>query len=312
MNEKFEKQKEYREKKIVEAGRIGILANFILFSVKFTMGLLTKSIAIQADAFNNFADMGSSIITIFGIKLSNRPPDENHPFGHGRFEYISTLLVDFIVLFFGISFLKESVIKLFFPENVLFNKISVILLVLSIIAKILLSVYNKKLGEKINSNGLKAVAADAFNDVLTTSVVLVSYITTNFTTLPIDAIAGIIISLSIIWNGINLIKETVSPLLGEEADENVRNIITQIVIKHKNIVSCHKLIIHNYGVGKMVASIDVDVDENMTLVESHNLVDHIEKEIKEELDIPIIIHVDPVKNIDGKYVHICEDDVERK
>ena len=209
-------------------GIVGIIINSMLFILKFFVGMLVGSIAITADAFNNLSDAASSVITIAGFKMANKPPDAEHPFGHGRFEYISALIVAFMVMFVGIQFVKSSVQRILNPETITFELIPFILLLISISFKFWLSLFNKFIGNKINSSALKASATDALGDVFTSSTVVLSFLLAKFTTLPIDGYIGVLVALAILYAGFSLVRETLNPLLGEAPDpvlvsESARN-----------------------------------------------------------------------------------------
>ena len=257
-NENIENE-DVRNKYGYLAGMVGIIANFILFGVKLSVGLLTSSIAIMADAFNNLSDMASSVITIVGFKLASIPPDKEHPFGHGRLEYISALIVAFMVMLVGIQFVKSSIDRILNPVPITFEIIPFILLFISILVKVWLSRFNKFMGSKINSSALKAASVDAMGDVFTSSTVLISFLAAKFTSIPIDGYAGIIVSVAILYAGYSLVKETISPLLGEAPDPELVQGISQAILSYEHIQGVHDLIIHNYGVGKSIASVHAEI-----------------------------------------------------
>ncbi|MDR0880264.1 MAG: cation diffusion facilitator family transporter [Clostridioides sp.] len=281
------------------AGGVGIVANLILFAFKLTIGILTSSISIMADAFNNFSDMASSAVTIVGLKMSSAPPDKEHPFGHGRIEYISALIVAFMVMLVGIEFLKSSVERLLNPVDVKFDLISFSILLVSILVKVWLSKFNKLIGNRIDSNALKAAALDAMGDVLTSSTVVLSFLLSRFTNIPIDGIVGVIVSILILYAGFSLVRDTISPLLGEAPDEDLVNGIISGLLSYNIIIGVHDLIIHNYGVGKIIASIHVEIPSNIDVMDMHEVVDEAERRISEKFKIHLVIHMDPI-NIDDK------------
>ena len=237
------------------AGIVGIISNLALAITKIIVGFITSSVSITADGFNNLSDTASSAITIIGFKLANRPADKEHPFGHGRVEYISALIVAFMVMLVGLQFIKSSIDRILNPVTIRFEVIPFILLFISVIVKIWLSRFNKFIGEKINSAALKATALDALGDVFTSSCVLISFLASRYTVLPIDGYVGLVVSAAILYAGFSLVRDTISPLLGEAPDENLVKNIKEGVLSYKHIIGVHDLIIHNYGVGRCMASI---------------------------------------------------------
>lgn len=282
------------------ASIVGILCNLILSIIKISVGFISGSVSITADGFNNLSDMASSIITMVGIKLANRPADKEHPFGHGRMEYLSALVVAFMVMLVGVQFVKTSFERILNPVAVSFEIIPFILLLISLLIKLWLSRFNKFMGLKINSTALKAASVDALGDVFTSSCVLISFLAAKFTTLPIDGYVGLIVSAAILYAGYSLIKDTISPLLGEAPDEELVKKIKQGVLSYDNIIGVHDLIIHNYGVGKCMASIHAEIPSNIDLVTIHEIIDSAEREISQKLNIYLVIHMDPMCIHDDK------------
>lgn len=276
------------------AGIVGIIVNVLLFMIKFFVGFFTNSIAITADAFNNLSDSGSSLITVFSFKLSSKPADREHPFGHGRIEYLSALIVSFLVLLVGIEFIKTSISRIMNPVPLKSTIFSILLMIGSILVKIWLGYFYNFLGSSINSNTLKASAKDSFADVITTSVILFSLISSNLFNFPIDGYIGVIVSIFIIYSGFSLIKETINPLLGEAPSEELVENIKNTLLSYENILDTHDLIVHNYGPGRIFASIHAEVPSNISLVQIHETIDKAEKEIGSELNILLVIHMDPV------------------
>lgn len=276
------------------AGIVGIFSNLVLFIIKFIVGTLSSSIAVTADAFNNFSDMASSIITMIGFKLASMPPDEEHPFGHGRLEYISALIVAFMVMFVGAQFTKSSIERILNPVSIKFEVIPFILLVLSIVIKFWLSTFNKFVGNKINSSALKAAAADALGDVFTSSCVVISFLLSRFTSIPFDGYIGILVSLAILYAGFTLVKETISPLLGEAPDPELVKDIMEGILSYEHIKGAHDLIVHNYGVGRCIASIHAEIPANIDIITIHEVIDLAEKELSKKLNIHLVIHMDPI------------------
>ena len=276
------------------ASIVGLIINIFLSAIKLSIGFMISSVSVIADGINNLSDAASSIITIIGFRLSSMPPDKEHPYGHGRLEYISALIVAFMVILVGFQFIKSSYNRIINPQTVQFELFSFIILILSISFKIWLSIFNKNLGEKINSSSLKATATDALGDVLTTSVVVLSIVIGQFTTLPIDGIIGILVSLLIIYSGINLVKETISPLIGEAPDEELIKAINKDILSYNYITGVHDLFIHTYGAGRTMATIDVEFPGNIDVVAIHDVIDTAEREIGDKYNLTLVIHMDPL------------------
>ena len=289
---------------------VGIICNLILSIIKITVGVISSSVSIMADGFNNLSDMASSLITMVGIKLANMPADKEHPFGHGRMEYLSALVVAFMVMLVGAQFIKSSVDRILNPTKVSFEIIPFILLLISLILKLWLSRFNKYVGEKINSSALKAASVDALGDVFTSSCVIISFLASKFTTIPIDGYVGVLVSLAILYAGYSLVKDTISPLLGEAPDEELVKSIKQGVLSYDNIIGVHDLIIHNYGVGKCMASIHAEIPSNIDLVTIHEIIDTAEREISQKLNIYLVIHMDPMCIHDEK-INAIKGDVQK-
>lgn len=287
-------------------GIVGVLINMILFAIKLSVGILASSISITADAFNNLSDAASSIVTILGFKLSSMPADKEHPFGHGRIEYISALIVAFMVMLVGFQFIKSSFQKIINPEAVTFELLPFILLLISILLKVWLSKFNKYIGNIINSSALKAASVDALGDVFTSSCVAISFLAAKFTSLPIDGYMGMGIALFIVYSGFTLIKDTLNPLLGEAPDPELVNAINTKVLSYDNILGSHDLIIHNYGPGKCMCSIHAEIPSDISLVKIHEIIDKAEREISAELNIYLVIHIDPICVIEGEVKEIYD------
>lgn len=286
---------------------VGIICNLILSIVKIAVGVISGSVSVMADGFNNLSDMASSVITMVGIKLANRPADKEHPFGHGRMEYLSALIVAFMVMLVGVQFIKSSLDRIMNPLPITFELIPFILLLLSLLIKLWLSKFNKYVGEKINSSALKAASVDALGDVFTSSCVIISFVAAKFTTLPIDGYVGLIVSVAILYAGYSLVKDTISPLIGEAPDEELVKAIKQGVLSYDNIIGVHDLIIHNYGVGKCMASIHAEIPSNIDLITIHDIIDTAEREISEKLNIYLVIHMDPMCIHDEKVKDVKRD-----
>lgn len=276
-------------------GTIGILTNVLLAGAKFMIGRLSNSISLIADAMNNLSDATSSVITIVGFKLSSKPADEEHPFGHGRIEYISGLLISFIVLYIGVEFVKSSYERIMNPAKTEFQWIYLLVLLFSIVIKIWMSKFNKTIGKSINSSALQASSIEAFVDVIICTCIIVSLILSRYTNLVIDGYISLLVSIFILYSGYILIKDTLNPLLGEAPDpELVKNIASKVK-EYEYIKGVHELVIHNYGPRKILASIHAEVPKDVSLEEIHRIVDKAEKEISENLNIHLIIHLEPVE-----------------
>ena len=286
------------------SGSLGILLNFILFSVKGFLGLATGSIALIADAFNNLTDTASSLITIIGFKMANKEPDNEHPYGHGRIEYLTGLTISVLVIVVGYQFVVSSFKKILSPSPVTSSTLIIGILILSLSFKLFLYLFNKRLGKKVNSGTLLATAQDAIGDVLTTSVVIIGLILSQYTSLRVDGFIGVLIALYIIFSGLKLSLETINPILGEKPEKELAEKIKKKVMSYESIHGVHDLQIHNYGPAKTMATIDVEVPHDMNLVDLHNTVDKIERHIREDLDISLVIHVDPINYNDARYLEV--------
>lgn len=282
-------------RKYVNLGSItGIFCNIILFAIKFTIGLLAGSMSIMADAFNNLTDIGSSVITIIGFRLSEKPADKEHPFGHGRFEYMSAMLVAIIILLVGFELFKSSVEKIFNPTDLKIEIYTIVLLSISVLIKLWMFLFNRKLGKKINSAGLIATAQDSINDSIATFAVLISVVIFSIFNVNIDPYVGVLVAAFILYSGFNTIKETLDPLLGMPPEKETIDSIFKIVLANDNFVGIHDLIVHNYGPGRSFASLHVEVPANADIVACHEDIDACEKELHNSLGIEVVIHMDPI------------------
>lgn len=287
----------------VLASVVGIFCNVLLFVVKGAVGFFLHSVSVMADAFNNLSDAGSSVVGLVGVRMASKPADEEHPFGHGRIEYIAALVVSFLVLQVGFTFFKDSIRKIQNPEELKFQAVSVIILVLSIGVKLWMGMFNKKLGKKIDSKVMMATATDAMGDVVTTTATIASVLFFRITGINIDGIVGIGVSLVVMWAGIGIAKDTLEPLIGEAVapEEYVR--ISRFVEKYEGIVGSHDLIVHNYGPGRSMASIHAEVPNDVDIEVSHEIIDRIERDAAKRLGIFLVIHMDPVETKDE---HVLE------
>ena len=275
------------------AGAVGIICNLILSIMKLIIGTVTNSVSITADATNNISDAGSSIVTLVGFRLSGKPADKDHPYGHARIEYISSLIISFIILLIGCSIFKESVIKIFKPEESLFNIATVIILVVSIIVKLWLSVFNTYLGKQIDSKALEATAIDSRNDVITTTAVLIASVISHFTGFNLDGYMGVIVSIFILISGINLVKETLNPLLGQPPTKEMFESIEKKILSYDNVLGVHDLMVHSYGPNTYFASAHIEMDAKIDVLVCHDIMDQIERDFKSELNIHLVVHLDP-------------------
>ena len=275
------------------AGAVGIICNLVLSIMKLIIGTVTNSVSITADATNNIADAGSSIVTLVGFRLSGKPADKDHPYGHARIEYISSLIISFIILLIGCSIFKESVIKIFKPEESLFNIATVIILIASILVKLWLSVFNTYLGKQIDSKALEATAIDSRNDVITTAAVLVASVISHFTGFNLDGYMGVIVSIFILISGINLVKETLNPLLGQPPTKEMFESIEKKILSYDNVLGVHDLMVHSYGPNTYFASAHIEMDAKIDVLVCHDIMDQIERDFKSDLNIHLVVHLDP-------------------
>ena len=306
----FIKEYEHTEKVSVRtaygvlASIVGIFCNILLFIVKFIVGLTVHSVSVMADAFNNLSDAGSSLISFVGVKIASKPADEEHPFGHGRMEYISALVVSFLVLEVGFTFLKDSIHKIKSPEILNFQMFSILILILSIGVKLWLGLFNRKLGRKIDSKVMIAMFTDSMGDVLTTSATILSLLFFHFTKINIDGFIGIGVALVVMWAGIGIAKDTLEPLLGEAVDPENYKRIKNFVESYDGIIGSHDLIVHNYGPNRSMASIHAEVPNNADITESHEIIDRIERDAIENLGIFLVVHMDPIEIEDEHVLNI--------
>lgn len=273
---------------------VGILLNIFLFAIKYFAGIISGSIAITADAFNNLSDAGSSVITLIGFKFAGMKPDLEHPFGHGRVEYISGFAVSVMIILMGAELLKSSIDKIFHPESIDTTVVSFIILIVSILVKLYMSLYNSKIGDKIESAGMKATATDSKSDCIATSVVLISMLIAKFTGVNIDAYAGLLVAGFILYAGYDAAKETLSPLLGQIPEKSLVDSIEKIVMSYDEIVGIHDLVVHDYGPGRLMISLHAEVPGNGDIFVLHDAIDRAEIELNEKLNCEAVIHLDPI------------------
>lgn len=286
------------------AGVVGIICNALLFAVKAAVGIAMHSISVTADAFNNLSDAASSVIGLVGVKLAGKPADKEHPFGHGRMEYITALVVSFLVIEVGLTFFKDAFSRMWNPQKLEFQFISVLILVLSIGVKLWMSLFNRKLGKRIDSKVMLATAADAVGDVITTSATVISLLFFYFTGINIDGVIGVCVSLVVIWAGIGIAKDTLKPLLGEPTSSADYEKITRFVESYDGIIGSHDLIVHNYGPGRNMASIHAEVPNDVDIEESHEIIDRIERDAISQIGVFLVIHMDPVETKNERILEI--------
>lgn len=281
-------------------GFMGIFLNIVLFAAKFLAGTLSGSVAITADAFNNLSDAGSSVITLIGFALAGKKPEPEHPFGHGRIEYISGLVVAAIILLMGFELAKSSFQKIITPVPVESSVITIVILILSVAVKVYMSVYNRSIGKKINSGAMKATAADSLSDAVATAVVLISIAVQHFTGFNIDGWAGLIVALMILYAGYGAAKDTLTPLLGQKPDEEFVDEVFSIILAHEEVVGVHDLIVHDYGPGRVMLSAHAEVPGDVDIFAIHDVIDIIEQELKAKLGCEAVLHMDPIETKDER------------
>lgn len=286
-------------------GATGIGVNALVFVVELIIGMTSHSVAIMADAFHNLTDVASSLITVISFKIAGRPADRNHPFGHGRMEYISGLLVSIVIILIGFEFIRSSFEKILHPSAVRFSIVTLVLVLLFIPLKLLLSLFYRYLGKRIHSGALQATAMDALSDVFVLAVASVSLICARFTTLPVDGWLGMLVSVFILYSGIMIGKQALNPLLGEAPDPEIVREIVEGVQSYPYITGVHDLIIHNYGPGKGMASIHAEVPADVPVMDLHESIDRAERELSEKYNFLLVIHMDPLNKNDEttKRVH---------
>lgn len=283
-----------REQYGVLSGGVGIFCNIFLCIIKFFAGIITSSISITADAFNNLSDAGSSIVTLVGFRLAGKPADSEHPYGHGRYEYISALVISAVIIIMGVELFKSSVDKIIHPEAIDFSVASIVILVISIGVKLWMNLFNKKLGKHLDASAMLATAADSLNDCVATGVVLVSLLIGRYAHINVDGFAGVLVALFVLWAGWSTAKDTIEPLLGQAPDpvfvENVQKQITS----HEEIIGIHDMIVHDYGPGRVIVSLHAEIPCDMNVMAAHDIIDTAEQEVREKFGCDISIHMDPV------------------
>ena len=277
---------------------VGILLNLLLFAGKLAAGFFSHSVAITADAFNNLSDAGSSLITLIGFRLSSHKPDPDHPFGHGRVEYLTGLAVSVLILLMGVELIKSSFRKILAPESVVFSPLVIVILLISILTKIYMAYYNRQIGQKIDSASMKATALDSLSDTVATSVVLFSTLVASFTSLQIDGYCGLLVGVLICYAGIRSAKDTINPLLGTPPSKEFVEQIEAIVMSYPLILGIHDLIVHDYGPGRVMISLHAEVPASGDILAMHDTIDVIEFKLRNSLNCEAVIHMDPIMNDD--------------
>lgn len=283
------------------AGATGIFCNCILFLGKLIAGLMAGSVSILADAVNNLSDASSSVVTLLGFRLAQQPADADHPYGHARYEYLSGLVVAVLILVIGVELVKSSIGKIIHPEPVDFSVVTITILVVSIGVKLWMSLFFGTLGKKINSTTLEATSVDSRNDVISTAAVLLGCLVGYFFSVNIDGYVGLLVALFILYSGVNIVKETISPLLGQGADAELVEKIHGLVLSHEKVLGVHDLLVHDYGPGRCFASLHVELPAEEDALACHEIIDHIENEVMRKLNVDLVIHFDPVVIDDAEW-----------
>lgn len=274
---------------------VGIVLNIFLFAGKYFAGVISGSVAITADAFNNLSDAGSSFITLVGFVFAGKKADTDHPFGHGRIEYISGFIVSMAIILMGFELLKSSAVKIIHPEEVETGALTIIILAVSVIVKLYMAFYNRRIGKKIDSSAMQATAVDSLSDSAATTVVFVAVLVMRFTGLNIDGICGVLVAFFILYAGYNAAKDTINPLLGFPPEKEFVDEVERIVMSHDMVEGIHDLVVHDYGPGRRMISLHAEVPGNRNIYEIHEMIDHIERELNEKMQCESVIHMDPIE-----------------
>ena len=283
-----------RERCGTVSGGIGIALNLLLCIGKFVAGIVSGSISVTADAFNNLTDAASSVVTLIGFRIAGQKPDDEHPFGHGRMEYLAGLIVSMLILLVGFELGKSSVEKIIHPETVSFSLLSAVILVVSVCVKLWMCLFNRALSKKIGSPALAATAADSLSDAIATTVVLIGLFVGQFTKFHIDGWLGLVVAIFILRAGLGAVKDTLDPLLGQAPDPALVKEVQNTVLSHDTIVGIHDLIIHDYGPGRRMLSLHAEIPADADIMAAHDVIDHIERELKEKYSVEAVLHMDPI------------------
>ena len=276
------------------AGVVGIIMNALLCAFKIAAGLLSSSIAVLADGINNLADAGSSVLTLIGFRLSGKEADDEHPFGHGRMEYVTALIISILIIIIGFDLGKSSVEKIITPEKTQYSLLTIIILAVSVAVKLWMALFNKRLGRLIDSTALAATSQDSLNDAIATSAVLVSAIISYFTGTELDGYMGVLVALFIIWSGIGLIREAISPLLGQTPDKQIVEELRQKILSYDGVLGVHDFMVHSYGPGVYFASEHIEMCAKSSMLACHDTLDLIENEVRHDMNIHLVLHLDPL------------------
>ena len=288
----------------VLASIVGIVCNVLLFAGKLAVGAAIRSVSVMADAFNNLSDAASSVISFVGVKMAGKPADREHPFGHGRIEYIAALAVAFLVLQVGFTFFKNSIDKIRHPEALSFDRVSMVILLASVCVKLWMGHFNRTLGKRIHSSVMQAAAADALGDVVTTLATMGSILFFYFTDINIDGFVGLLVSLVVMWAGIGIARDTLEPLIGQPVEPELYKKISDFVESYDGILGSHDLIVHNYGPARSLASIHAEVPNDVDVEVSHEIIDRIERDAAKKLGLFLVIHMDPVEVRDERVTEL--------
>lgn len=280
------------------SGIVGIICNLLLCTAKLIVGTLCGSIAITADGLNNISDASSSVITLIGFRLSAKPADDEHPFGHARIEYITGLAVAVMIVVIGFELARSSLDKIMHPSAVEFTTVTAFVLIASVLVKLWMSAFNRKISKKIDSRTIEATALDSRNDAVSTTVVLIAGVISALTHIELDGWMGLAVALFILWSGIGVMKDTLSPLLGEAPDEELTRYIRDKVMRYEGVLGIHDLMVHDYGPGRRFASVHVEMAAESDVLKNHDIIDNIERDFKEHDQIDLVIHFDPVMTTD--------------
>lgn len=288
---------------------VGIICNILLFIAKFVIGTLANSISIVSDGFNNLSDCASCVVTMFGYKMAAKPADKDHPFGHGRMEYLTSLIIAMVIVVVGVELFTGSVDKILNPEDIKFSIVALVALIISILIKLWMGLFNRKLGYAVESSVMLATSKDSLNDVLATAATLFALVASLFTDAPLDGVMGIIVSVMILLSGFGIIKETVDELLGQPASPEMVEELKLLVDECSCSLGMHDLIIHSYGPGNLIGSVHIEVDGKGNIMDIHDAIDELERNIYDEMGIRMTVHMDPVET-DNENLKLCKDMME--
>lgn len=288
----------------VLTGIVGICFNVLLFGLKYFAGVISGSVAIIADAFNNLSDAGSSLITMIGFQFSGKKPDEEHPFGHGRYEYIAGFIVSLAIMMMGVELVRSSVGKIMHPQPVETSRLIFVILFISILVKCYMAIYNHSIGTRIKSAAMRATAMDSLSDMAATSVVVLSMVVMQQTSRNVDGYCGFLVALFILYTGVQTIRETLGPLLGTKPDTAFVTQVHDIVMRHHLVYGVHDLMVHDYGAGRRMISLHLEVPGEMNVFALHSIIEHIESDLDQELGCKSVIHMDPIETINETVVEL--------